>query len=215
MNQKRLDEAEVRNRLVLAKGNPAVVDELYNFGLLLLKEAAEDIRRLDTKAAAMAGYSGAVVTVLISSVSLWRGLLSPFATLFVFIAGLVAIVAVVMGVRVMALRRFDWFSADEWLEAGCLSDIEKLKRYRVLATWQAWNSHKDAHSQKALLLRRTQWALVSTGILLLIAFIMAVWGNLPVFLLPRPVAMNVLPDSIHRLWVEGWQIVSRIVVRGI
>ena len=198
-----IDEQEVRNRLKY-DDDLDVTNELYNFGLFLLKESAEDHRRVDTKASAMAGYAGVIVALLISSIDSWKDLLSPFSKLLVFWAALSALAAAVIGVYAMKLRDFDWFSTDEWFPADCLDKgkLERLKRYRILTVWGHWNSHKKNYTDKTRLVRWEQGALAVAGALLFLVLILMLWANF--FASSIPSAFFLVPSFLEWFRFAWW-----------
>ncbi len=73
MSTSRLSEEEVRERLKLCE-DPKIVDEIYSFGQTLQKETIDQIHILESKATSFAAYGAAVVTLLVSSSSIWSGL---------------------------------------------------------------------------------------------------------------------------------------------
>jgi len=66
-----LDENEVRNRLA-SYSDPAVTDELYGLGQMLLRDAIDRIAKSDASAFGVAAYCGALIAVIVSSSPAWR-----------------------------------------------------------------------------------------------------------------------------------------------
>jgi hypothetical protein len=170
----RLSEKEVRERLALCT-DAKIIDELYTFGQMMLKETVARVHLIDTKAASMAAYGGAIVTLLVSTSAAWSRVGGKWTLAIASIAGSLAFLAAVCAVKVMALRDFDWLSEEEWLQTSCLSDTDKLKRYRSLTIWAAMNSYKTAHVSKVRLLEKAQTLLALAVFLLLVTFLQITW----------------------------------------
>jgi hypothetical protein len=171
-----LTEEEVRDRLEIAKDQPEVIDELYDFGRSLANHVAEDIQRIDSKAASFAAYSGAVLTLLVSTVGVWSRFGDTRTYLLVLGSGLALLAAAVLSVVGLAVRKFAWFSQEDWLERSCLKDIQELKRHRILTMWGVTNSYRTNHRSKAKWLGVAQWVLILAFTLLLLGFLSALWG---------------------------------------
>jgi hypothetical protein len=167
----RLAESEVGQRLAECKERPQIVDELYSFGQALVRQAVEDIHRIDLKAGSFAAYCGVVITLLVSSQGSWSKMADGWVYLSVIGSGSAALVGAIFSISALALRNFEWFSQKEWLETSCFDDLTKLKRYRVLTMWGVVTSYRDAHAVKVRRLVKAQWFLVAAGCFLLVALI--------------------------------------------
>ena len=66
----RLTEAIVRQRLASYQES-RITDELYDFGKMLMNEALDRVKTLDTKAATIAGYSVGLITLLTATRATW------------------------------------------------------------------------------------------------------------------------------------------------
>src|SRR6266849_6362015 len=128
--------AEVKARLK-SYSDPAVTDELYSSGESLVANAIDRMTRLDSKGLALAAYSGGILTVLISTYSLWGKLLSGwfFATLAECVS-FVVLLAAWLAVRSADPQPIQWHTENSWLESQCIQNHEKLRRYRVLTMWK-------------------------------------------------------------------------------
>lgn len=169
-----LTEKEVRERLEIAE-DPEIIDELYDFGRSLANHVAEDILRIDSKAASLAAYSGGVLTLLVSTMGVWTKFADKRTYFFVVGSGLALLAAAVLSVVGLALRKFAWFSQDDWLERSCLKDIQQLKRHRILTTWGVTDSYRMNHRSKARWLEAAQWVLIIAFMLLLLALLSGLW----------------------------------------
>src|SRR5262245_11459915 len=165
----RLSEREVRERLALCS-DPEIIDELYTFGQMMLQESIENTRALDSKAASIATYGGAIVTLLVSTSADWVRLGNTWTLALGAIAGITAFASSIFAVRAMALRNFEWISQKEWLEEDCISQhLARLKGFRILTIWGAMDSHKESDLVKVERLKQAQrWLSVSVFVLLLI-----------------------------------------------
>jgi len=154
--------------------DPQVVDELYTFGQMMLRETIANTRALDSKAASLAAYGGAIITLLVSTSGAWTKVGNAFTMLLGAAAGISAFSASAFAAMAMALRDFDWISQNEWLKKECLSvkhetALTRLKGYRVMTIWGAMDSHKDADAAKVDRLKQSQrWLAISVFFVLLI-----------------------------------------------
>ena len=117
----RLSDSEVRNRLETCTDSPDVIDEIYNFGQILLKEAVDRIKTTESKATAFAAYGSAIVTLLVSTSSLWYRLGNQWTLWIAACAGLSGFACAMLSIKGLLVRTFYVISQDEWLNATCLS----------------------------------------------------------------------------------------------
>ena len=165
-----LNEDEVRRRLKLCK-DAKIADELYEFGERLLNYRIDISHRLDSKAAAMAGYAGAVLTVLLSTYGNWKGAVGQIGFLIMALAGIAVFFAGASAITAMRLRDFLWFTQDEWLKEELMANPIQVKGYRVLTLWGVLSSYENICAQKAARLRCAQSTLFVAGALLLSALL--------------------------------------------
>jgi hypothetical protein len=160
-----LSEEEVRERLKLCE-DPEIVNEIYNFGQTLEKEVIDQIRTLESKATSFAAYGAAIVTLLVSSSSIWSGLGNRWSAWIAVFASVCGLMCTYFSVRAMSLKAFECISEDEWLKRECLSKIEMLKRYRILTIWGTIASHSRVQEDKAKQLQRAQVWLIGAVVYL-------------------------------------------------
>lgn len=159
-----LTEDEVKQRLE-SYSDPAITDELYKFGLSLVTESLDSLYRLDTKAYAIAGYSGAIFSALFSAAVLSDGLPEgKVYPLVLFLAGAFALVAAFDSLAATKLRYVEFFSPDEWFKKEQLGSPDQLKRYHVLCMYGVRQSHRSSHRKKASHIRRAHIMLCATYI---------------------------------------------------
>lgn len=170
----RLTEEEVRNRLKLCT-DPNVLEEVYTFGQMMLRETIANFRTIDTKAGSMAAFGGAVITLLVSSSGAWLSFANGWTCVIAILAGLTAFLSTFFSVRALALREMEWLGDREWLEGSCLAAVDKLKRYRILTIWGAMNSRKTAHAYKVRKLSYAQALLLIAVFLLLVMLFQIAW----------------------------------------
>lgn len=148
-----------------------IVDELYGFGLMLVKNVVDDNAAINKKAGAFAAYSGAIITLLVSSFGAWSAVANLGVYLFMFLAGLAAFVTAILSVRSLSLRQYEWFSQKEWLESSHFDNLQKLKRYRILTMWGVIASYRKVYAMKTSCMLTAQRILSLSVLLLLVALL--------------------------------------------
>jgi hypothetical protein len=86
-----LDPEEVENRLDMAP--PETVVELYALGVDILRGFDELFEYLDNKATKIAGYSGAIVALIVSTIGTWPKAIDPRMVPVILVAAMGALVA--------------------------------------------------------------------------------------------------------------------------
>jgi len=170
-----LTEDEVLQRLEDCKGKPEIIDEVYSFGQSLMKVTLEDIQRIDLKAASLAAYCGAIITLIVSTQGIWTKAVNPWTYLLIVASTFFALTAAIFCVYGLRLQRFEWISQKEWLESSCFDSLDKLKRYRILTIWGTIKSHRDVHRNKVIQVRKAQSFLVAAAISLFLALVAGLW----------------------------------------
>ena len=161
-----LSKKAVLERLKVCE-EPEVVNEIYTFGQLLLRETLQNLHSLDSKAVWMAGYGAAIITFLVSSSTTWATLGNRWTVGIAVLAGVSGFVGALFAVNSLSLQSVDWIGDEEWLEKDCLASVWKLKRYRIFIMSGTINSIDDVNVSKARALRKAQWGLsTSVGFLL-------------------------------------------------
>jgi hypothetical protein len=163
-----LTTEEVRERLASYK-EPTTTDELYDFGKMLITETLDRVKSLDNKAAAVAAYSVGLITLLVSTRLSWSGGLHPWAAGLPLCGGVAAFFAALYAVRALVLKRYNWFSENEWMERDCLADRDRLRRYHVLAMWKVLGSHNLVCETKASRITTAQWLLLAAAVILVLS----------------------------------------------
>lgn len=162
-----LSEDEAKDRLKHADAK--VLDELYEFGKMLLTETVARVGRLDTKATYIAAYSIGVVTLLVSTNSGWASRIH-FVWLPI-LAGVAAFLSGISAVLALTLKDFKWFNDDDWLRTECLQNHESLVQYRVLSLREKIDSWEDVASRKADKIELAQLGLLVAALFLIASLI--------------------------------------------
>lgn len=167
-NANRLTEKQVRERLALVT-KPEIAKDIYDFGNSLLKESAERVKGLESKATLLAGYGIAVITLLVSSSASWSKVGNNWSFVIAAVGAICGFICTTYAVSALKLGLHALISQDEWLEEQCLAaDFIVLQRYRVLTLWGTIDSYMVAHARKASRLLKAQfWLTVSAAFLLL------------------------------------------------
>jgi hypothetical protein len=163
-----LNEQQVNERLC-SYDDTKVTDELYEFGSRMLSEFIDVNHQLDSKGSTLAGYSTAIVALLVSTSPFWRPVFDQWVVMVVLGAGLCAMIASAFSMKAAALYTFKWFSDDEWLHRKYLENPETMRRYRILTMHNVVSSHRNTAEEKSSYLGIAQWALTISGGLLFIA----------------------------------------------
>jgi hypothetical protein len=186
-----LTQAEVRERLLSCKDNVGVVDELYQFGDMLLHDAISRLSAMDGKATALGGYAGGIITLLLSTSRLWSDSADKFSTSIIVAAGLLSLLAGACATYGMTLQKPIWFTSNEWIRKEVLGTRDSLRRYHILAMWSVIESHHERCRAKIRVVRVAQVLIALTGVLLTVAFLEIAWNH----------------TSFKSLIVQGWQVV--------
>jgi hypothetical protein len=134
MRPYQLCEDEVANR-VEQYSSPEITEGLYRFGTMMIQENLDRTKQLETKTTAVAGFSAAILTFLISRSP--TSLTAPIGwqSIAVVATGLFASLAIVCSLFALRVRAHRWFSDSQWFENEnhVLEDKDRLTRYYVLA----------------------------------------------------------------------------------
>lgn len=163
----RLSDAQVKARLMSYKPSE-VTDELYDFGKMMIDEAIDRFKSLDTKATAIAAYSIGLITILVSTQTVWMKAHS-WAVYVPPASGLIALAAAAFAISCLWLKPFEWFSQDEWIKADCLNDPDRLRRYHVLTMAGVQRSYQSRCRSKASRIAIAQGLLLASAIILVFA----------------------------------------------
>ncbi len=169
----RLEEKDAKE-LLQGYESSAVTDELYEFGAMLVKESVDRIHWLDSKAAAIAGYAGAIIVLINLTAPIWRPATAHWVQAVLVLAAVGVFAAGACAVRALFLREFTWFSDTEWIKDDCLDDADFLRRYHVLTMFGVRRSHEMASTSKTSWITRAQRVFGVAALLLLVGAVGAV-----------------------------------------
>lgn len=160
---KRLETSEVKKRIE-SYNSPETTNELYSFGYMLVAEAVDRIHKMESKAGTLAGYSGAILALIISTFSLWHGYFQTPERVAMYCAALTVFLAEGCALWALKVSEYNWFSDNEWLRAERLSDAEALRKYHILTMHTAFASHRAVAEEKSKLIFWSQKVLFLTGL---------------------------------------------------
>src|SRR4051812_15433615 len=119
-NDTQLSDSEVKARLA-GYTDPNTTDHLFALGREFLGECVEAVHRLDAKAYAIAGYSGAVFSAMMALAGLGEKIgAGDTAPIFLFVAAFFALCAAGSALATVFLRPVEWLSPDEWFNRDCI-----------------------------------------------------------------------------------------------
>jgi hypothetical protein len=171
--------AEVTERLS-KYGNVETTSELYDFGKLLLEEGVDRAHWLDAKAGVVAGFTGAIVALLLSMFPMWKAALELVPSIFrvLFFAGIVGLLfASICSFIGLTVQKFEWLDEDKvWLAPEYLDFPDLLRRYYLIAMYRATASHDRKNRQKANWLSAAQWLLLSGAGRLAVTLLAITWS---------------------------------------
>jgi hypothetical protein len=154
-------------------------DELYDFGKMLLLEEVDRAHWIDSKAATLAGFCGAVVALLLSTSSNWKRVLAQepdWSRVVVFIGIGLVLMSSALAFIALINRTFSWIDEkDEWFQKDYLEFPDFLRRSYVLTMYQATRSHGKKNDTKSNYLTAAQLALFLGGSLLAIPLMTILW----------------------------------------
>lgn len=143
------NEQEVIRRLESFRV-PEVTNLLYDFGLFLVKEEVAREERIDSKARAVAGFSGAILALIASTYPVWAPEVhSAPPALFLFVGGLMLAAAAFCATQAFGISTFQWFDEkDTWFGEDYLNDPDRLKKYYLVGMFRVVVSHSSRNADK-------------------------------------------------------------------
>lgn len=165
----KLTYEEVKARVLGAHAD--VVDDLCQLGESLVRDGVDRIARFDSKATAMAAYSAGIVTLSMSTISLWGSKVSGVFRLSMALGIVCFLVSAWLSVKSTFPVDTEWHSDEDWLQSDCLGSREQMKRYRVLTMWKIVSSLDKAHERKQAQLRYARFTMQAAFVLLLLGLL--------------------------------------------
>jgi hypothetical protein len=172
-----LEYRDVKRRVQTSA--PEVVDELYSFGEKLVSDAVDRLSKSDSKASALAAYCGGLVTLVVSTSTLWGKYLNFYSSIIVVGAVVCFIISAWLAAGTTHPQPTEWYSDNDWLREECLQARDRLRRYRVLTMWRILTSHQQAFRAKTRRVRYAVLLLKTASVLLFVAFLDVAWRYSP------------------------------------
>jgi hypothetical protein len=136
-------------QVLLLEYSREVVDELFDFGSLVISEAQQRSAQLDSKLGTYLGYGAAIVALL--SIGDWEALKhGPLALKMVMLISLALAMGAIIAV-VIALKSEQWPVPSEidWFKSKYIGDGDKLRRYHISALLKAHQEQQQNNETKA------------------------------------------------------------------
>lgn len=162
-----LDHAKVETMLEGYESSK-VTDELYDMGKVLMEECASRVAFLDSKLAAIAGYSGAIIGLIVSTFPIWTSAVDKWAIVLVSFGSLIGLIGGALALSATWPKKFLLPSDTDWLEEDGLKDPDRLKRYYVSSLHLSIASHEKVNTQKVSKIKAAQMCLAVMVVCLLI-----------------------------------------------
>jgi hypothetical protein len=161
------DEAET---LMAAENSPALQDELYAFGDLLVNEVLSRSAQLDAKATSLLGWSAAAMAAILVYARGWGQAEWPVRVL---IGGsvLLALSACVQAGRALRLLQWEIPSEADWFKFKLFADPFRLQRYHLFSMLETHQHHDRQNARKAVHVEQSQWLLIAATVLVAILII--------------------------------------------
>jgi hypothetical protein len=176
-------------RLVYSYEDPKVTDELYSFGQILLGEANDWAKQIDSKATGVLGWATAILAFLFTQLTRTSGVVNLSLGVA---SGLFSLLAVRRAYKALQARKgWLWPSDRDWFEETAFGSADELKRFHIRALHQTRRARMEIDQLKSnQLWRAEQWLAVAA--VLLVAGI-----ALQLLSASYPVALGILRERIR------------------
>jgi hypothetical protein len=165
---------EVKRRLELYEDDD-VTNELQDFGNMLVANATQRISRLNSTASVTVAYCAGLITVLTSTATIWSRYVGPWTRILPIVAAGISGLAAIIAVGGMTLRTVAWFSQDDWMNADCLSNPRRLKKFHILCMWKVISTYDAAYEKKTTRVKWSQGLTVAAFVLLFLTLLVIAW----------------------------------------
>ncbi|MDO8431292.1 MAG: hypothetical protein Q7S58_02650 [Candidatus Binatus sp.] len=155
-----------------------VTGELYDFGSQLVRDALDRVNWLDTKAGIFAGFSGAMIVVVVSTFASWRDLVKdwPIAPIFLFLGIVLLLLAAGSALWGLRVRTFEGFHEKKlWFASEYFQHPDQLRRYYLIGMYRTVVSHNRINEQKATALRVTERLVIAGAFFLALPLLLETW----------------------------------------
>lgn len=150
-----LDHAKVEDMLQVYDSTK-VTDELYGMGKLLMEECSARVERLDSKSSTIAGYSGAIIGLIVSTFPIWTSAADKWAIALVALGSLVGLIGGAIALWSSWPKTFLLPSDSDWFEEDGLKDPDRLKRYYISSLHISIASHEQVNAKKVCKIKVSQ-----------------------------------------------------------
>ena len=174
MRSPSLSKEEVKRRLSLYEDDD-VTKELHDFGSMLVGNSTQRIVRLNTSASVTVAYCAGLITVLTSTATIWTKHVGLWTRLLPIAAAGISGLAAIIAVTGMTLKTVAWFSQDDWMNADCLLDPRRLRKFHILSMWQVVSTYDAAYERKTVRVKRAQHLTIAAFVLLFFTLLVVTW----------------------------------------
>ena len=176
---KTVDPEEIK-RLLEGTQNQELVDELFEFGQLLLDEVQQRTAQLDTKLISLLGWTAAILAFLLVGDASWleSAYRSPATAILMLLATFCSICAVVcsfLGVKTAVFRSP---SESDWFQTDLFDNVLDLKKQHLRSMLDAHQSSNQINAQKGNRAREAQWFLAASALLVGVITLVKLWPHL-------------------------------------
>ena len=141
--------------------DPAITDQLYAFGSVLLNEIGVRATQIDTKATTAMGWSTAILAFLLAQLGRVNGKLD---IAFTIIAATLAFAAAALAFAAIQPRtQWEWPSDLDWFQRAAFPSADRLKRYHVRSIHGVRQAQLRITEDKGVWLRWSYVALVASA----------------------------------------------------
>jgi len=158
-----------------------VTDELYEMGKILMQEASERISLLDSKAVTVAGYTGAIIGLMVTTFPIWSSAVDKWAIGVAALGTLIGLIGGAMALEATWPKLLGLPSDTDWIEADSLHDPDRLKRHYIASLHLSIASHEEVNATKVASLKASQALLA-----VMVALLVIVLGNATYKAVRRP-----------------------------
>lgn len=128
------------------------IEELYQFGWMLMSECLDRAKQLDLKATSLTGYCGVIIALLVSA---FAGEANGRDGLsLVILGGLFIVVAGALSLRVLWVREYHWFSDKDWFAPSVITKPNRLRQAHLLTMHSYKQRHEAVNRERSGLLKK-------------------------------------------------------------
>lgn len=154
----------------------ATVEQLYDFGKVLLDQIRDLRETYDEKLTSCLGWSSALFALVMVGTENWMkiqgpiGLFASFGVVFAF----ASLIAAMLGLR--SRGGWKWPSEKDWFSEEFLKWPTELKKQHIIVMHQAHRSYSELGQRKGHFLIAAEWGLILAALCLGLAVIAKAWA---------------------------------------